>query len=70
MSYSSDPVLDEMRHSEPISGVVLNAALQALKKAASIEWNSTPQQRGAAAGACANAEVWLEAEMKRVGVLS
>lgn len=56
---------------ERISHAVLRASLRALRRASTLDvWTGTPEQRGGAMGECANAAIWLEAEMRRCGVAS
>jgi hypothetical protein len=55
---------------EPISPAVLRDCLRSLKLAAALHYDSTPVERGRAYGACANAVMWLEGELKRVGVVA
>jgi hypothetical protein len=55
---------------EPISRVILRDALRALKLVSALQPGHSPEERGRAIGACDNAAIWLEAELKRTGVLS
>jgi hypothetical protein len=54
---------------EPISPAVLRASLEGLKLAAALTPFSTPEQRGKAGGRCEVAAIFLEGEMKRLGLL-
>jgi hypothetical protein len=53
---------------EPISPAVLRDSLRALKLVSALQPGHTPEQRGRAIGACDIAAIFLEAELKRVGL--